>query len=645
MVSRFRQRITYRFDNLMSQGTVAMIAALFAASLAVILVVCLLVQLLGVDPEGRGLLELAWGGLMLMFDAGPLDVGSGVWVFDVAMFLLILAGLFPMSTLIGLLTTCIDCRLDQLRKGRSRIVEEGHTIILGWSPQVFRIVHELDIANENQTSACVAILASRDKTAMADQLRERRVHKKHMRVVCRTGSPIDMTDLEIASPQTAKSIVVLAPPGPDPDVQVIKTILALTSSPTRSARPYHIVASIRIASNLQVARMVGGDDVTVVMADSVAARIAAQVCRQSGLSLVWTDLLDFGGDEIYFMHEPRLIGKTYAEAVHSYESSSVIGVRSAPGNVLINPPGETCLGPDDLVVAISEDDDTVIMSDRDGRAQVDREGLADHLGTQRTAPDAPEQLLIVGWNHRGAMLLHELDRYVPSGSTAIVLTDSAVTLNSGLGAEPVDGRAPYARATLGRMTVEFIQSQTTDRRALDALDIPNSFDHVIVLSDADLQDVQQADARTLITLLHLRDIADLCGHRFTIVSEMLDSANRELAQVTRADDFVVSDELISLLLTQISENRELADVFESLFDAAGSELYLKPADRYIRLGRSMTFYTVLEAALRRGETAIGYRSQAQAFDSAANFGVHLNPPKSESLVFSDEDSIVVLAEN
>lgn len=58
---------------------------------------------------------------------------------------------------------------------------------------------------------------------------------------------------------------------------------------------------------------------------------------------------------------------------------------------------------------------------------------------------------------------------------------------------------------------------------------------------------------------------------FSIVSEMLDLRNRELAAVTNVDDFIVSGYLISLMTSQLSENAELQGVFNDLFDAEGSE--------------------------------------------------------------------------
>ena len=67
---------------------------------------------------------------------------------------------------------------------------------------------------------------------------------------------------------------------------------------------------------------------------------------------------------------------------------------------------------------------------------------------------------------------------------------------------------------------------------------------------------------TLVTLLHLRDIEEKHGDTFSVVSEMLDARNQKLAEVTGTDDFIVSENLVSLLLAQLAENKALAAVFE-----------------------------------------------------------------------------------
>jgi hypothetical protein len=115
----------------------------------------------------------------------------------------------------------------------------------------------------------------------------------------------------------------------------------------------------------------------------------------------------------------------------------------------------------------------------------------------------------------------------------------------------------------------FMEADSSDLGVLDELKV-GAFDHVLVLCNDDV-DSQLADSRTLVTLLYLRDMEQRSGRQFSIVSEMADDRNRALAEITQADDFIVSEKLISLLTTQISENPHLASVFANLFDADGSD--------------------------------------------------------------------------
>jgi voltage-gated potassium channel Kch len=447
--------------------------------------------------------------------------------------------------------------------------------------------------------------------------------------VCRRGSPVDLTDLEIINPHAARSVIILASEAPNPDSYVIKTTLALTNNPGRRPEPYHIVAEVRDPKNLEILRTVGGNEVEPILVAELISRITVQTCRQSGLSVIYTELLDYGGDEIYFHEEPGLVGKTFGEALLAYEESALIGVCSRDGRIQLNPPMETPIAAGDRVIAISEDDDTVRLS---GRTSLEIDVAAMREAVVREP--SPERTLILGWNRHAPIIIHELDQYVAPGSEVMVVADGV--------------EEEVAEATkdlqLRRLEVSFRAGDITKRSVLDDLAV-NTYHHVIVLSYSDRLDPQDADSQTLVTLLLLRSIGEHMHEDFSIVSEMLDVRNRELAEVTRADDFIVSDKLISLLITQISENKQLAAVFADLFDPEGCEIYLKPAADYVQLGEPVNFYTVVEAARRRGESAIGYRLQAQASSASQSYGVKVNPHKAKHVSFSAEDRIIVLAES
>ncbi|WP_205544023.1 CASTOR/POLLUX-related putative ion channel [Rubrobacter indicoceani] len=406
---------------------------------------------------------------------------------------------------------------------------------------------------------------------------------------------------------------------------MIKTILALTSSPGRRREPYHIVSCIHDPANLGVAGIVGGDEAQVILVDRLIARITAQTCRQSGLSVVYTDLLDFEGDEIYFQEmPPELAGKTFREALFAYGSATVIGVFRGDEGVRINPPSDTELLFSDALILIAEDDSAI------GTPESPEPLQERHIRHLEVNGRPPESTLVLGWNRRVPVMVRELDNYVAPGSRALLVADSP----------EAERQAGGLLDACENQKLVFRPGRTDNRKTLDSLDVP-SYDHVIVLGSSDDLSPEEADTRTLMTLLHLREISDRCETPFSMVSEMLLVRNRKLAEVTRADDFIVSDRIVSLMMAQISENRHLATVFDELFRAEGSEIYLRPAPNYIDPEVGVNFATVIEAAHRRNELAIGYRLAAKARNP--DQGVHLNPKKSEIVTLGENDRVIVLA--
>jgi ion channel POLLUX/CASTOR len=633
----YGERLRYAFDKSLSGGTVSLIGWLGLVSLLIVLAATAVLLLTGIAPdaaEGQEpqiftFAEAFWQSLMRSIDPGTL-AGDAGWWYRLLMFLVTIGGIFIVSLLISVLSNGLQTRLEDLRKGRSFVVEENHTLILGWSSRIFLVISELVIANENQKRARVVILADRDKVEMEEEIRAKVPDTKNTRVICRSGSTIDLVDLEIVNPHAAKSIIILSPGDTDDaDAQVIKMIMAITNNPNRRAEPYRIVAEIRDEKNMQIARIVGQNEAKLILSGDIIARITVQTCLQVGLSIVYTELLDYDGDEIYIQEEPQLVGKTFGEALLAYEHCSVLGLSGASGTVKINPSMETVIQTGDKIIAVAEDDDKVIFS---GFSHI----KIDERAIQQASDDIsqPKRILILGWNKRAATIVRELDNYVPANSFLKIVADAP--------AEEIE-RSGISQ-NLQRLTIEFEAGETTDREVLDALDL-TSFQHIILLCYAEQLDAQAADAKTMITLLHLRDIEQKKGKAFSVVSEMMDVRNRALAAVTKADDFIVSDELTGLLLTQVSENGELLEVFQDLFDADGSEIYLKPAKDYVALGREVNFYNVVESARRRNEIAIGYRLERHSGDASHAYGVKVNPPKSKTIKFEIADKIIVLAED
>ncbi len=627
----FSQKLRYKFDNLMSKGPIAMISLLAILSFLVIFSAALVLWFFHIAPEGNepmGFVEGMWQSLMRTLDSGTISGDSG-WDFRMVAFVITLGGIFILSTLIGILSSGIEGKLEALKKGKSFVIEKDHTLILGWSSKIFSVITELVIANENNKNARIVILADVDKVEMEDEIRNKIEDLKNTKIICRKGVPNDLVDLTIANPHAAKSIIILAPEDGHSDPLTIKTILAITNNPNRKEKPYHIIAEIKDEKNLEVAKMVGKDEVELVLTDYFVGRIMVQTSRQSGLSIVYTELMDFEGAEIYFNEEPMLVGKTYGESISAYEDSSVLGLQFADGTVKVNPPMDYEIKNGDKVIAITEDDNTLVL--RKEHTNTIKENAIVNL-TSGSA--VSERILMLGWNKRALIIIPEMDKYVGAGSYMKVVStfdnDRETILE--------------IAKTLKNLNLEFEHADTTARSVIDHLDV-SSYNSVQLLCYKEEMDMQDADAQTLISLLHIRRIMDETGKDMKIVSEMLDLRNRALAEITRADDFIVSDKLISLLMSQVSENKHLMRVFEDIFNAEGSEIYLKPISEYVKTAEPVDFYTVLESAKRKGQTAIGYKLASLAHDSQKAHGVVIKPVKSKVLSFTEKDKVIVLSES
>jgi hypothetical protein len=185
-----------------------------------------------------------------------------------------------------------------------------------------------------------------------------------------------------------------------------------------------------------------------------------------------------------------------------------------------------------------------------------------------------------------------------------------------------------------------VEQDPTKRKVLEAVDVA-SFDHIIIVANRDLNDVQHADAKTLHTLLLVRSLTSSNNH-INIVSEILDDHNRKLAETSRADDFIVSDKIVSHVIAQIAVNKHLSPVFNTLFAAGGKRISMVPVENYVRTGVPVTFDTVVASALRAGKSAIGYRLETLKNEPGSMHGVRLNPDRKATVEFSKGDTLVVL---
>ena len=630
-----KDRARYFFDSTLSSGPLGLLIWLGLFSITVIILVASFVWTVGASPK-ESILEQAWFYTLTSLGAFW-NAEGGTWLFRLSSLVVVFTAIFVIGTLISILTSAFSLKIEQLKKGRSRVIESDHSLILGWGEETLILIKELVTANENHANSCITILAQEDKTLMEGRIRDYIGPHKQTRIVCRNGNPSSISDLDLVSINTAKSIMILGSINDKSDLSILKTVLAIINNPNRREKPYHIVTAIDSPKVLDAIKMISKDEIEVIHKGEFVTKIEAQTLLQAGLSMVITDLLDFKGDEIYFKNEPKLIGKTYKEVSHSFNSSTVIGFHKSNHEILLNPPYKTLLEEGDQIIAISNDDDTIKIS-----KQPSPLFNSNAINLHNFIPPEAKNILILGWNLHTIKLINHIYNNTPKNSHVIV---AASCKYSKIEVEKY--------VSSDNLTLEHIETNPSERVDLETLPF-NRINHVVILpsyenelSEAKIS-MNQLDANTLVTLLNVREIRDLNKYPLTITSELMDIENRSLIETKDNDDFVVSDHLISLAIGQISENKSLSPIFNSIFDPEDNEIYLKPITNYINIGEPVNFFTIVEAALLQNETALGYRfklADIPAFNGKEHYDIVLNPTKTDLVNFNPDDKIIVLADD
>jgi len=88
----------------------------------------------------------------------------------------------------------------------------------------------------------------------------------------------------------------------------------------------------------------------------------------------------------------------------------------------------------------------------------------------------------------------------------------------------------------------------------------------------------------------------------------------------------MSNQIISSVIAQVSEEKDINIVLREILTAEGSETYIRSINRFVDLEkeREMSFWDVALRARQLQEVAIGYKPEDMDFKEAAH--LIINPP-------------------
>lgn len=627
-----RNRIRYRFDTLLSRGTWAVLLWLGAVTVAAVLFSSGLLALFGVDLAGsqdNSWIEDFWQSLLRILDTGTMAADVG-WGRRVLALLVTVFGVLIAGTLIGLIANGVEERVDAMRRGRSTVVESGHVVILGASSRLPIVIEQLALANRTRRSNAIVVLSGHEPVRLREDLRAVVSDLYRSRVVFRTGDRTRAADLAMVALRDARAVIVLAEDDAAGEAGVVTAVLAVGAE-LGGFEKLPIVAELGDhATADSLTRACGGSVHTVVAAQSVA-RITAFALREPGLNQVVEELLDFRGCDVYVrpLHDlGDLAGLSFGDVVFRFDKARPIGTMRADGSVELVPDPQTRLERDDRLILIADDDAPVTPAQRTARAPLPtaRTAQTGQAGQTALAPwwqadKLAEHVLIIGWNALGVQLVRYLQEFAAPGSSVEIVYAADIfdpdDVHIATGDDLEVTLTPRRRATwqLGE-----------DARI-------SRITSIVLLAYRRGTAADEADSRTLLTLMLLRrDLLARGGTSPRIVAELLDTGNIELARMTGADDYVVSDAITSRLMTQLAEQPQRRPVLLSLYAAEGPSVRMVAASE-LGLTGAVGFDEIIAVAYAVGLLAIGWRRDGD---------VVLNPSTTERVVLDDGDQIVAI---
>lgn len=644
--SSWRKRCHYRFDNFITRGNNSIFISLLVIFCSVLIAITLLrIVFLVFHPAESESIDASLRHLYITFlhltDPGTMitDLDTSPW-FKLAAVIAGLTGIVLLSMLIAVITTTLDRKLRQLMKGRSRVIEKGHTLILGWNDRGIEVLRELIIANESEKSPVVVILSKEPREAVEDYLKTHLRHRKNTRIVTRSGNPSSLTDLDIVAIKQCASIIALATCDIDAsklekstsDAYVIKTVLAVYQS-RKSVGMCHTAAELFATRNRHIIESISPNNIITLNAKGILSKLIVQTSRSIGLSVVLGEILSFQGCEMYFYNNPKWKDKTFAEISLNFKDGVPMGI-CKDDVVHLNPDNTTRLDGEEELLILAEDDSTIHFEEL---------VVAEHRSfslPQKRLQKKPERELIIGWSAKASLIIRDYANYLEAGSEINIMYSKPN--------EKLRREVQRLSNMLTSLKINLFDLDPLKAEELREVQ-PFNYDNILILSQGGIDaSSDKTDSETMIILLLLRSIFRDNNKEPTtkIITEVLNSENQDLISSTGVNDFIISNRMVSMMLAQVSEDPRIKQAYDELFCADGSEIYLKPLSLYFEsFPVDVSYASLIMLCQQRHEICLGVKLKAFERDLANNFGVELIPAKATRFNLCEHDTLIVLAED
>lgn len=603
-----KQRIAYWFENRISDSPMSLVRIMSIVTIVLAAIVALIITYIGLVDKSDYFYTF-WDTLASSINAW-MPYSEDVDFNTKHIILTSIAaifGLFFTSFLIGVISNSLEEKIEEIKKGNTKVLEEDHVVILGFIPGDYTLLNEL-INSSNGKRITIVIAGENDKLTAESLIRDNVATTPNVKIVFRTVDFTNYNTLNCCSIENCKTVII----NPIDDEKVIKIIYAVRNILDKSNRKdVYIVATIRNKEYTLPSDYTKENKIILLLLTDFVAKIIARACTQPGLSLVYSELFSNEGSEFYSIPNSKYIGMTFEKILLNMDGGVPVGIINEK-EVIINPKKDYIIQNDDDIVVFANDNKSSHL--------LDNEYIPTNNNNHIVYKENKQNILILGYNTSSDVIFDELP-----------VNNCKIKIAGVFG----DKKNLLINKIKNKDNIKLCDDKYSIDSISDLEEISKDADRIVILNNYD-KDGYSADIKVMLRLTRLREIRNKLNLKFTLSAELRRAANVSLVYEDDNTDYIVRSNLFSMFLSRLVIEPKLEPVYKELLTKGNNELMLLPIES-LEIDGDCTTQEIRSIVYNDGFIAIGYikysnNGYIQTFNPSLDSIIHL----------SKNDSIVVI---
>ena len=588
----FKRYIKYRIDRIFSKGLTHQLVVLVFVIVIILAVVSIFMKLVFDYPITKGF----WDSLMQFIDTGNISAVEANLGIVVTFLSVTFIGVCGWGLLIAMINNSLQDKISNLSRGNAFIMEKNHSIILGYGEEALTIIEEFI----NGRAKKIVLLSKTDTDSIKKRISFLN-KKRKVDIIVRQGNPNIIENLKLLNIEKASSISVIN----DNDADSIKILLSLkmiyneAKKKSENINPMNICVLVNNKNSIELIKSIEEENfiIHIVYKYGILYKLIAQSIIYTGLSSVYEELFSYEGPDIKIEYKHNHSNSKFVDVASKYLSDTIdskvlLGIIKDKKSDITNSDCKIKSEYKELYIPnpnykIIENDKLVVLYTNytENEKKLD---ISKHIAEKTSNKN---NILLICNDKQSNELIDTIKSYNNEEETNIIQINY----------DKIDYKS------------DFISKKLNEEKITK----------IILISE----DVE-TDIKAINTLLIIRQVIKEENHHIPVLSLINSIENRDLIRSDDLRDFIVSGNLIGMLMAHASFNPDMLYIFNELLSEDGKDIII---NKY-NIGHVNKFKDTYLKLLNNNEIIIGYKKDDT---------IILNPKSNEDLT----NEIIVITNN